>query len=86
VSAAATVAAEKSRRVRGQQPADVLHAVASEPVLLGSVTCRPGEPLCGTQAPLQPCLSILLPSALTCHLCAALAARESVVIGGGDAG
>lgn len=78
------MAAEKGRRVRGQRLPDVLHAVASVPVLLGSVTCRPGEPLCGTRALLQPCLGGV-PSAVTCHLCAALADRERITLAGTDA-
>ncbi len=44
-------------------PKDVYHAIATERVQLGYVTCGPGEPLCGTEAELRPCPDGLFPAA-----------------------
>jgi hypothetical protein len=78
----AELAAERGTR---RASAGVYHLTACQPVRLGSVTCAPGEPLCGTTAALQPCLGGMSSSAATCHLCAALAEREHITVAGTDA-
>jgi hypothetical protein len=77
----ATVAVEPAGpRISKRLPQGVYHAVASQRVRLGYVTCGPGEPLCGTTAALQPCPDGLFPPSVTCPLCAALVARERISI------
>jgi hypothetical protein len=83
VSRTAAVALEPAGpRVSRRIPQDVYHLVAGEPVRLGSVTCRPGEPLCGVTAELLPCPDGLFPPQVTCHVCAAIAAREGISVAG----
>ena len=63
----------------------VTHLLASQPIQLAYVLCAAGEPLCGTPAPLQPCLGASFRTEATCHICAALAEREHIEIEGTEA-
>lgn len=84
MSRGATVAVEPAGpRISKRVPQDVYHAVASERIKVGYVTCGPGEPLCGTTAALEPCREGLFAPAVTCPLCAAIAERERIVVGPG---
>ena len=78
----AVIAAERGTR---RASAGVYHLTAAQPVQLGYITCRPGEPLCGTPAPLQPCLDGMSATGTRCHLCTALARREHITVAGSDA-
>jgi hypothetical protein len=78
----AVLAAERGTR---RASAGETHLLASQSMQLGYVLCGIGEPLCGTPAPLQPCLGASFSASATCHLCAALAEREHVSIEGTEA-
>jgi hypothetical protein len=82
VAACAELAAERGTR---RSKAGVYHLTACQPVRLGYVICEKGEPLCGTTAPLQPCLGGMSSVAAICHLCAALAERERITFAGSEA-
>jgi hypothetical protein len=78
----AVLAAERGTR---RSAAGVYHLIASQPLRLGYILCAIGEPLCGTTAALQPCLGASFAAAATCHICAALAEREHILIEGTEA-
>lgn len=63
----------------------VTHLLASQPIQLAYVLCGTSEPLCGTPAPLQPCLGAAFSASATCHICAALSEREHISIEGTEA-
>jgi hypothetical protein len=62
--------------------AEVFHLAASQRIRIGYVACEKGEVLCGAPVALQPCLSTLFAPAVTCWLCALLAARDGIAIEG----
>lgn len=62
--------------------AEVFHLAASRRIRIGYIACGAGEVLCGIPAALQPCLDILFAPKVTCWLCAALAERDGIVVGG----
>jgi hypothetical protein len=81
-SSRASLAIERGTR---RAKTGVTHLLASQPVQLGYMLCGIGEPLCGTPAPLQPCLGAMSSASASCHICAALAEREHVEIEGTEA-
>ena len=78
----AALAIERGTR---RAAARVYHLIASQPIRLGYITCAEGEPLCGTGAPLQRCLQAMAADSATCHICAALAEREQILMEGAEA-
>jgi hypothetical protein len=69
-------------RISKRVPAGTYHAVAGETLTVGFTRREPGEALCGTTAPVQPCPPGLFAAEVTCRPCVAIAAREGIEIGG----
>jgi hypothetical protein len=64
--------------------ADIYHLAATVRIRVGYVARDPGDPLCGEPEPMQPCPPSLFPvrREVTCWLCAVIAQRDQIVIGG----
>ena len=83
----ATVAVKPAGpRVSKRVPKDVFHLIASQRIRIGYIVCGAGESLCGTSAELQQCADGLFAPQVTCPVCAALAARERISVGGTEPG
>ncbi|HCU96533.1 MAG TPA: hypothetical protein DHU96_28965 [Actinobacteria bacterium] len=64
------------------QAREVYHALADQPVTIGVLTRRAGEPLCGAAGAAQDCPPGLFAPAVSCPACLAIAAREGVTVAG----
>ena len=64
------------------RPAEIYHAVADQPVRVGTLTRRAGEPVCGASAELGECPPGLFAPQVSCPGCLATLAREDITLAG----
>jgi hypothetical protein len=64
------------------RPSEVYHAVADQPVRVGTLTRRAGEPVCGARVKLADCPPGLFAPQVSCPGCVATLAREDITVDG----